>query len=148
MVGRYGIAVLCGVVRLAEGGEGGGWMAWHSLIIHWRGFGINSCTLGSTITECRSHSESYHYLYIILQRMHEGNKGDSQSTATDGTVLVQDLLQKCHSLLSELEQFRTFLAERQKEHSIEIRQFHGSVQSELRSLVKVYFIHLLPKFSL
>ena len=50
---------------------------------------------------------------------------------------VEDLLAKCHALLDELEEFRTFLVERKKEHTVELRQFRSSVQSELKSLEKV-----------
>ena len=50
---------------------------------------------------------------------------------------VENLLAKCHTLLNELEEFRTFLAERNKEHTVELRQFRSSVLSELKSLEKV-----------
>lgn len=53
------------------------------------------------------------------------------------TVRVEDLLHNCHALLNELEAFQTFLAQHRKEHTVEIRQFRNSVQSELKSLGKV-----------
>ncbi len=53
------------------------------------------------------------------------------------TVRVEDLLHNCHALLNELEAFRTFLVQRRKEHTVEIRQFRNSVQAELKSLEKV-----------
>jgi len=63
--------------------------------------------------------------------------GDDARLAHDETVMVEDLVQKCHGLLKELEDFRTFLVQRKKEHTVEIRQFRNSVQSELKSLAKV-----------
>lgn len=56
----------------------------------------------------------------------------------EGIIIAEELLQKCHQLLSELEQFRTFLAERKKEHIVDVRQFHNLVRSELKSLEKVF----------
>ena len=55
----------------------------------------------------------------------------------DGTVLADDLLTRCHQMLSELEEFKVFLSEQKKEHIVDIRQFHNSVLSELKSLEKV-----------
>lgn len=63
--------------------------------------------------------------------------GDPTHSAQSDTVRVEDLLRKCHALLNELEAFRTFLVQRKKEHTVEIRQFRNSVQSELKSLEKV-----------
>ena len=63
----------------------------------------------------------------------EGTPKVKSSVAT-----VEDLLARCHALLNELEEFRTFLAERKKEHTVELRQFRSSVQSELKSLEKVW----------
>ena len=54
------------------------------------------------------------------------------------SITVDELLDKCHALLNELEQFRVFLVERKKEHTIEIRQFRNSVVSELKSLERVF----------
>lgn len=51
--------------------------------------------------------------------------------------MVEDLLQKCHDLLNELEGFKTFLQEQKKENAVELRQFCNSVASELKSLEKV-----------
>lgn len=45
-------------------------------------------------------------------------------------------------MLSELEEFRVFLSEQKKENIVDIRQFHNSVRSELKSLEKVgHFPH-------
>ena len=54
-------------------------------------------------------------------------------------VKVDELLAKCHDLLSELEDFQKFLVEQKKEHVVEIRQFRNSVASELKSLERVCF---------
>lgn len=62
----------------------------------------------------------------------------TQASSTDGpSILVEDLLKKCHGLLDELEQFRTFLTERKQNPKVEIRQFTNSILSELKSLEKV-----------
>ena len=50
---------------------------------------------------------------------------------------VDTLLAKCHELLGELEDFRKFLVEQKKEHTVELRQFRNSVTSELKSLERV-----------
>ena len=62
---------------------------------------------------------------------------ETSSTLADGTILVEDLLKKCEDLLDELDQFRTFLVESKKQNAVEIRQFHNSVLSELKSLERV-----------
>lgn len=51
---------------------------------------------------------------------------------------AEQLLQKCHHLLSELEELQAFITERKKEHAVDIRQFQNSVRSELKSLEKVW----------
>ena len=63
------------------------------------------------------------------------NSDSSQNSAA--TVTVGDLLDKCRDLLSELEQFREYLAERNTEQTVELRPFRNSIQSELRSLERV-----------
>lgn len=62
---------------------------------------------------------------------------ETQASSADGTLLVEDLLKRCHDLLSELDQFRTFLAKSQKSKVVEIRQFHNSVLAEFKSLERV-----------
>ena len=72
------------------------------------------------------------------------NNSDTTETpriAADGAILVEDLLKRCHDLLNELAQFRTFLVESKKQIAVEIRQFHNSVRSELKSLEKVQILH-------
>ena len=59
------------------------------------------------------------------------------ASSVDGALLVEDLLKRCHDLLNELDQFRAFLAESKKQNAVEIRQFHNSVLSELKSLERV-----------
>jgi hypothetical protein len=62
---------------------------------------------------------------------------ETQASSADGTLLVEDLLKRCHDLLSELDQFRTFLVKSKKSNVVEIRQFHNSVLAELKSLERV-----------
>lgn len=73
--------------------------------------------------------------------MHVTAKEDKEEV-TPAVATVEDLLARCHVLLNELEEFRTFLAERKKEHTVELRQFRSSVQSELKSLEKVGHLRL------
>ena len=65
----------------------------------------------------------------------------SETTPIKGTVLVKDLLARCQKLLDELEAFRLHLEEakqgQQAEHAVDIKQFHGPVATEMRSLQKV-----------
>lgn len=62
---------------------------------------------------------------------------ETQASPADGTLLVEDLLKRCRDLLSELDQFRTFLVKSKKTNVVELRQFHNSVLAELKSLEKV-----------
>ena len=64
---------------------------------------------------------------------------NTEATITDGTVLAEDLLARCRSLLNELEDFRSFAAEQKlaQDPAIEIRKFQLSVSAELKSLQKV-----------
>lgn len=48
----------------------------------------------------------------------------------------QNLLQRCHVLLDELEQFQQYLAEQKKE-GVELRHFKNSVKTESKLLEKV-----------
>ena len=52
-------------------------------------------------------------------------------------VSVDLFLEQCHGLLHELEEFQDFLVEQKKEHTVELRQFRNSINSELKSLQKV-----------
>lgn len=65
------------------------------------------------------------------------SNADTQPSSIDGSGLGEDLLKKCHNLLDELQEFRSFLAEQNREKEVDIRQFQNSVQSELKSLEKV-----------
>lgn len=65
------------------------------------------------------------------------NINPDRAPPIDGAILVEDLLRQCHQMLAELKQFRDFLSEQKKEHLVDIRLFHNSVLSELKSLEKV-----------
>lgn len=81
-----------------------------------------------------------------MDNTHSNNSGEEQRP--EGVVIAEDLLRQCHQLLSELEEFRTFLTARRKEQIVDIRQFHNSVRSELKSLERVCMpssIHSLLK---
>lgn len=60
----------------------------------------------------------------------------SEARQSDVTNLADQLLQNCHQLLYELEEFEKFLAEK-KDSIVDLKTFHGSVSSELKSLEKV-----------
>lgn len=60
----------------------------------------------------------------------------SEAPQSEATILADQLLQNCHQLLYELEEFQRFLAEK-KDNIVDIRTFHSSVRSELKSLEKV-----------
>lgn len=60
----------------------------------------------------------------------------SEVPQSEATLLADQLLQNCHQLLYELEEFQKFLAEN-KDSVVDIRTFHSSVRSELKSLEKV-----------
>lgn len=60
----------------------------------------------------------------------------SEARQSEATILADQLLQNCHQLLYELEEFQKFLAEK-KDSIVDIRTFHSSVFSELKSLEKV-----------
>ena len=60
-----------------------------------------------------------------------------QADPPNGPALAEDLLRKCHQLLSELQNFKAFLSKHKIEHVVDIRQFHNAVRSELKSLERV-----------
>ena len=62
---------------------------------------------------------------------------ETQASSADGALPVEDLLTRCHDLLNELDQFRTYVAENKKQKVVEIRPFQNSVSSELKSLERV-----------
>lgn len=66
-------------------------------------------------------------------------KLNGEAPSTDGAALAEDLLKRCRSLLTELEDFGAFVLEQklQQEPAIEIRKFQTSVATELKSLEKV-----------
>lgn len=68
----------------------------------------------------------------------------SEARQSEVTILADQLLQNCHQLLYELEEFQKFLAEK-KDSIVDIRTFHGSVCSELKSLEKVVGYQASPK---
>ena len=51
--------------------------------------------------------------------------------------LASDLVQRCHVLLDELEQFQRYLAEQKKSKEVELRHFKTNIKTELKSLQKV-----------
>lgn len=69
--------------------------------------------------------------------MTSAQEGDKPHSAQNEPLLVEDLLQKCQTLLNEVQDFWSFLVQCKKEHTVEIRQFRNSVQSELKSISKV-----------
>lgn len=70
----------------------------------------------------------------------DGDISNSEAIVTDGGRLAEDLLSKCHTLLRELEEFRSFVTEQKlvQEPAVEIRKFQTSVAIELKSLQKVH----------
>ena len=73
-----------------------------------------------------------------MDNTHSNNSSNSgQEQRPEGIVIAEELLGQCYQLLSELEEFQTFLTERRKEQIVDIRQFHNSVRSELKSLERV-----------
>jgi hypothetical protein len=60
---------------------------------------------------------------------------------TNGHVYVpptaSDLLQRCQTLLSELETFKEYLKSRKQDHQVEIAHFRNTVKSELRTLQRL-----------
>ena len=68
----------------------------------------------------------------------------SEATVTDGDRLAEDLLLRCHTLLRELEEFRSFVLGQElvQEPAVEIRKFRTSVATELKSLQKVHYPRL------
>lgn len=72
----------------------------------------------------------------------------------EGPVLMDSLLQRCHSLLDELNRFKAFIeVTKQKgpkiksEYAVDTKHFHGVVQGELKSLQRVglaFLIELSP----
>ena len=94
------------------------------------------------VRDLMSFKISVHVLANSLiedRMMPDENDNDIQNTF-DGTALAESLLKRCHHLLAELEEFRTFLEQQrtEQESAVEIRKFQQSVGSELKSLQKVF----------
>ena len=78
--------------------------------------------------------------------------GQAGEPSSNGTALAHDLLCRCRSLLGELEEFSDLLKEAKSEvarnpdeYGVDIKHFHGSVQTELKSLEKVrVMLHVVP----
>ena len=75
-----------------------------------------------------------------------GDISNPEAIVTDGGRLAEDMLSKCHTLLRELEEFRSFVTEQKlvQEPAVEIRKFQTSVATELKILQKVYRPRLPP----
>ncbi|MCJ1371999.1 hypothetical protein MMC20_003220 [Loxospora ochrophaea] len=69
--------------------------------------------------------------------MQAASTGDGTPSSQTSITKVEELLEKCHNLLSEIEQFQSFLVEQKKESAVELRQLRNSVNSELKSLEKL-----------
>jgi hypothetical protein len=50
---------------------------------------------------------------------------------------ASDLLQRCQTLLTELETFKEYLKSRKQDHQVEIAHFRNTVKSELRTLQRL-----------
>lgn len=57
---------------------------------------------------------------------------------------AEDLLDVSRGLLHELEQFKTYLQERRKENTVELRTFRGNVRAELKSIERVFPSFTIP----
>lgn len=53
------------------------------------------------------------------------------------TPTAQDLLQRCQTLLSELEDFKEYLKGKRQDHTVEIAHFRNTVKSEYRTLERL-----------
>ena len=63
----------------------------------------------------------------------------TEAPSTEGSSLAEDLLARCQNLLSELEDFRKFMAEKRSEQepAVDIHKFQTSVTTEHKSLQKL-----------
>ena len=70
----------------------------------------------------------------------DGDISGSEAIVIDGGRVAEDLLSKCHTLLRELEEFRSFVTEQKlvQEPAVEIRKLQTSVATERKILQKVY----------
>jgi len=82
--------------------------------------------------------QAFHVRALFHLDMSEVNSRDAQSIS-DGTALADTLLERCKTLLDELEGLRCFLEQRkaQQQHAVDIRKFQSSVGTEYKSLQKV-----------
>lgn len=99
---------------------------------------VASPTMMCRVRENLSHKVlDLSWNFLLARTMSDAEAVQQQQSSADNTVLVEDLLRRCHDLLNELEGFKTFLQEQKKENAVELRQFCNSVASELKSLEKV-----------
>jgi len=67
---------------------------------------------------------------LIMTEIHTNGHSHPPPTAAD-------LLQRCQTLLSELETFKEYLKSRKQDHQVEIAHFRNTVKSELRTLQRL-----------
>ncbi|GAB7354200.1 hypothetical protein MBLNU459_g4749t1 [Dothideomycetes sp. NU459] len=61
----------------------------------------------------------------------------SSSSSSSAPPTLDQLLERCTTLISELEDFKQYLKGRRQEHTVEIAHFRNTVKSELRTLQRL-----------
>ena len=54
------------------------------------------------------------------------------------TITIDSLLERCHSLLDEIQRFQEYLVQHRKDKEVDVRHFQNAIVSEQKSLDKVY----------
>lgn len=69
-------------------------------------------------------------MHLVMTEPHTNGHSHAPPTASD-------LLQRCQTLLNELETFKEYLKSRKQDHQVEIAHFRNTVKSELRTLQRL-----------
>lgn len=72
---------------------------------------------------------------VLLSSIMTETHTNGHSQASPPTA--SDLLQRCQTLLNELETFKEYLKSRKQDHQVEIAHFRNTVKSELRTLQRL-----------
>lgn len=90
---------------------------------------------------CSSYSGNRNTLPQMMPALHGQGHGAEQSNfeghRITSSTLHTNLLSRARLLLEELASFRSYLKSQKREGTVDIRQFHSSVQSETRILERI-----------
>lgn len=78
----------------------------------------------------------------------DGSKHDTtDESSVQGAIVAENLVERCHKLLNELEAFQKHLQECKQEQTVELKPFRSSIAAELKSLERVSDLYISQSLS-